>query len=236
MMTFEELMHRLPEIEARMHYTFKDKQLLILAFVHRSFFNENRELVKAHNERVEFLGDSVLGLVVSDFLYNFLPGHAEGDLSHLRSHFVGATSCAEFVQRLMLSDYVLLGKGEQMNRGRGRERILADLFEAVVGSIYLDGGIEAAKQFILGHFTKDLELASSQPQRNWKAELQDHFQKKYQKLPEYQILEETGPDHHKHFVVSVSIGGKELGRGEGLSKKLAEQAAAQDAVGKLEHG
>lgn len=230
----QELLERASQIEEKIHYSFKNRELLLLAFVHRSFFNENRELVHAHNERLEFLGDSVLGLVVSDFLYTHLPKHAEGELSHLRAHFVGATACASFLQRLQLAEYVLLGKGEKMNQGRGRERILADLFEALVGAIYLDGGLEAAKQFLLIHFDQDLIDASMQPQRNWKAELQDYSQRNYQRLPSYQVIEQHGPDHSKQFIVAVLVGDKELGRGEGPSKKQAEQAAAQHALSHLE--
>lgn len=230
----QQLLHQANLIEERLAYHFQNRELLLLAFVHRSFFNENRELIQAHNERLEFLGDSVLGLVVSDFLYAHLPKHAEGELSHLRAHFVGAASCAAFLQRLNLEEFVLLGKGEIMNRGRGRERILADLFEALVGAIFLDGGLSAAKEFLLGHFNQDLIEASMRPQRNWKAELQDYSQKKYQKLPAYQILDQLGPDHSKRFIVSAMVGDCEVGRGEGSSKKEAEQAAAENALSRLE--
>lgn len=230
----QELLHKAPLIEERLIYHFQNRELLLLAFVHRSFFNENRDLVQAHNERLEFLGDSVLGLIVSDFLYTHLPKHPEGDLSHLRAHFVGATSCAAFLQRLNLAEFILLGKGEKMNQGRGRERILADLFEALVGAIFIDGGLPAAKRFLLGHFDKDLIEASMQPQRNWKAELQDYSQKKYQRLPSYQVLEQSGPDHSKRFVVAVMVGDREVGRGEGPSKKQAEAAAAENALAHLE--
>lgn len=234
----QQLLQKASLIEERLAYRFKNRDLLVLAFIHRSFFNENRELVKEHNERLEFLGDSVLGLIVSDFLYIHLPKHAEGELSHLRAHFVGATSCSTFLQKLNLADFVLLGKGEKMNQGRGRERILADLFEALVGAIYLDGGLLAAKDFIIGHFEIDLIESSIEPQRNWKAELQDYSQKKYQKLPAYQVLDQTGPDHSKLFIIAVYVGDKEVGRGEGPSKKQAEQAAAENALGQLErdHG
>ncbi len=232
-----ELLRKAPLIEERLDYLFQNRQLLLLAFVHRSFYNEHRELVEAHNERLEFLGDSVLGLVVSDFLYNHLPKHAEGELSHLRAHFVGATSCATFLQQLELAEYVLLGKGEKANQGRGRERILADLFEALVGAIYLDGGLEAAKKFLLNHFDEALIASALEPQRNWKAELQDYSQRKHQKLPSYQLLEQLGPDHSKRFLVAVFVGDREVGRGEGPSKKQAEVQAAYEALKKLEsHG
>ena len=231
----ETLISHFPTIEDRLGYVFSNKQLLVLAFVHRSFFNEHRDLIDEHNERLEFLGDSVLGLIISDYLYEYLPLHAEGHLSHLRSHLVEASSCVAYVQKLSLAEYVLLGKGERMNDGRGRESILADLFEALIGAIYLDGGLEEAKRFFFRHFYEDVEKALSAPLRNWKAELQDYSQKKHQKPPVYKVLKETGPDHSKIFHVIACIDDQEVGRGEGSSKKQAEQAAAEDALGKM-HG
>lgn len=230
----QELLENIPLIEERLGYHFHNRELLLLAFVHCSFFNENRELVQAHNERLEFLGDSVLSVIVSAFLYTHLPKHSEGDLSHLRAHFVGAASCAAFLQKLNLAEFILLGKGEKMNQGKGRERILADLFEALIGAIFLDGDLSSAKSFFLLHFSTDLVEASHRPQRNWKADLQDYSQKKYQKLPSYEVLDETGPDHSKRFMVVVTVGDRKLGQGEGSSKKQAEQAAAEAALLYLE--
>lgn len=230
---FQKLQAQAPLIERCIDYTFKDKRLLALAFVHRSYFNENREVINEHNERLEFLGDSVLGLIVSDYLYTTLPSHPEGDLSHLRSHIVEAISCARYVQKLGLAEFILLGKGERMNDGRGRESISADLFEALIGAIYVDGGLEAAKRFFFYHFSEDVQNALKEPLHNWKAELQDHSQKKYQKPPVYKVLKESGPDHSKTFVVGVYIEENEIGQGTGSSKKQAEQAAASDALHKL---
>lgn len=228
------LLDQAPLIEERLGYSFQNRENLLLAFIHCSFFNENRDLVQAHNERLEFLGDSILGLIVSDFLYSHLPKHSEGELSHLRAHFVGAVSCAAFLQKLNLAEFILLGKGEKMNQGKGRERILADLFEALVGAIYLDGDLPAAKSFFLKNFSNELVEASVRPQRNWKADLQDYSQKKYQKLPSYQVLDQSGPDHSKRFMVVVTVGDRKLGQGEGSSKKQAEQAAAEAALTQLE--
>ncbi len=229
----EALLAKAPQIEEKLNYCFLDKQLLILSFVHRSFFNEHRDLVEQHNERLEFLGDSVLGLIISDYLYSHLPKESEGHLSHLRSHIVEAGSCALLLGKLEIAQHVLLGKGERMNDGRGRETILADLFEALIGAIYLDGGIEAAKYFFLTHYSKELEEHLKKPLRNWKAELQDYCQKKHQKPPIYKILKESGPDHSKIFHVTACMDELELGEGTGLSKKEAEQAAAEDALSKL---
>ncbi len=229
----EELIVRIPAIEEKIKYTFKNKQLLILSFVHRSFFNEHRDLVQQHNERLEFLGDSVLGLMISDYLYAQLPTEPEGFLSHLRSHIVEASSCAALLNQLGIGQSVLLGRGERMNDGRGRETILADLFEALIGAIYLDSGIESAKKFFFFHFSQQIEEHLRKPLRNWKAELQDYSQKKYQKPPAYKILKESGPDHSKMFHVIAYVDDKEAGEGTGSSKKEAEQAAAEDALKKL---
>lgn len=230
----EALITQCPEIERRLGYAFKDKQLLLLAFVHRSFYNEHRDLLQEHNERLEFLGDSVFGLVISNYLYRQLPLHAEGQLSHLRSRLVEASSCILYMQKLDVGGYVLLGRGERMNDGRGRATIMADLFEALVGAIYLDGGIEAAERFVLEHFEPEVRAVLSEPLRNSKAELQDYFQKRYQKHPVYRVVGERGPDHSKKFQVVVSIDERELGQGIGSSKKEAEQVAAEDALRKLE--
>jgi ribonuclease III len=229
----EGLVQQCSVIEKRLGYEFNDRQLLMLAFVHRSFYNENRDTIDQHNERLEFLGDSVLGLIVSDYLYEKLPSSAEGQLSHLRSHIVEAGSCVSYLQKLDIAEFVLLGKGERMNDGRGRETILADLFEALIGAIYLDGGLNEVKKFFFHHFTEDMEMALKDPLRNWKAELQDYSQKKYQRPPVYKVVKEAGPDHSKVFHVIALIDETEMGAGEGSSKKLAEQAAAENALKKL---
>ena len=135
-----------------------------------------------------------------------------------------------YVQKLDLDMYLLLGKGERMHKGRGRESILADLFEAIIGAIFLDGGIEAARNFLFGNFSTEIEDFLEQPLRNSKALLQEYSQKKYQQPPIYQILEEMGPDHSKTFCIAVFINGKEFGRGSGVSKKEAQQAAAETAL------
>lgn len=220
-------------VEARLGYGFKNKKLLRQAFIHRSYFNEHRDEVEEHNERLEFLGDSVLGLMISDYLYHHLPMQAEGELSRLRAHLVEAGSCSKFLQKLELASFVQLGRGERMNEGRGRETILADLFEALIGAIYLDGGIGEAQKFFWNHFTEEIERILAHPARNWKAELQDYSQKKYQKPPLYKVLREEGPDHSKMFVVGAYLDEQEVGQGMGSSKKEAEQAAAENALQKL---
>lgn len=220
-------------VESRIGYAFQNKKLLQQAFTHRSYYNEHRDQIDDHNERLEFLGDSILGLLISDYLYHHLPSQAEGELSRLRAHLVEAGSCARLLQQLELGDFVQLGRGERMNEGRGRETILADLFEALLGAVYLDGGMEAAQKFFWGHFKQEIEKNLAHPARNWKAELQDYSQKKYQRPPIYKVVREEGPDHSKMFVVAAHIDDKEMGQGTGSSKKEAEQAAAQDAIEKL---
>lgn len=234
MNSYETLVKNSSDIEERIGYTFKDKKLLALAFVHRSFFNEHRDLVEEHNERLEFLGDAVFGLIVSDYLYKTLLCQPEGRLSYLRAQIIEAPSCAYFVKKLNIDSFLLLGKGEKRGDGRGRETILADFFEALLGSIFLDGGLEAASLFFYTHFQEDLNQILSTPTRNWKAELQDYSQKRYQKPPQYIVVKESGPDHKKIFQVTVHIDDELIASGEGSSKKEAEVASAEQALLKLE--
>ncbi len=229
----ESLLQNATEIESKLGYFFKKRELLALAFVHRSFVNEHRE-VNDHNERLEFLGDSVLGLIIAEYLFIELPDTPEGQLSYLRSRLVEASTCVSYVQKLDIERYLLLGKGEKLNYGRGRTTILADLFEAVIGAIYLDGGIEAAKTFLFSNFLHEIKEILEHPLHNWKAILQDWCQKKFGHPPDYKVIDETGPDHSKLFQVIVSINQRELGRGEGASKKEAQQAAAEDALSRLD--
>ncbi|HSX25908.1 MAG TPA: ribonuclease III [Chlamydiales bacterium] len=229
----DDLKQKLELIEEKLGYAFENKELLILSLTHRSFINEYRDLVAQHNERLEFLGDSVLGLVVADYLYHRLPSYPEGQLSQLRSRLVDAQSCAQFLQKLGVPDFILLGKGEKLSEGKAKVSILADVFEAIVGAIYIDGGLPIVKSFLLFHFEPEIEGVIGSPPRNYKAELQDYVQRKFQKPPHYKVMEETGPDHAKIFHVMVLIDEKESGLGMGASKKEAEQRAAFDALSKM---
>ena len=233
MTPFESLRVSLPQIEELLGVSFENKDLLMLAFVHRSYVNEHRDEIDQHNERLEFLGDSVLGLVVADYLFRRLPSYPEGSLSQLRSRLVDATACAHFLQKLKLGDYILLGKGEQISEGRMKGSILADVFEAIIGAIYLDSGLGTIRSFIPFHFDEEIEEAIAEPSRNYKAELQDYSQKKFQKPPSYRVVEESGPDHAKIFHVAVSLDNQDMGLGTGSSKKEAEQHAAFEALGKI---
>lgn len=228
------LMNNAPMIEKKIGYFFQDRSLLALAFIHRSYVNEHREITR-HNERLEFLGDSVLGLVVANFLYLHFPEKPEGELSNLRSRIVDSHTCMTFVRKLDVQQYLLLGKGEKLNDGRGRESILGDLFEAIMGAIFLDAGMEAAEHFFLQHFTADLQKITSAPLHNWKALFQDYCQKTHRQPPIYKVLNECGPDHDKIFTIAVWINEEEMGRGEGNSKKDAQQSAAENALNNLKN-
>lgn len=237
MNSFERIVQERKAIEARLKYHFRTPYLLFLAFVHRSYVNENKG-IKEHNERLEFLGDSVLGLIIAEYLYEKFPHLPEGELSQLRSRIVDASSCMQFFQKLSLGEHILLGKGEALSEGRGKESISADVFEALIGAIYLDGGFLEAKKFFLEEFSQDIESVLKNPSQNFKAQLQDYSQKMYQKPPLYKVLKETGPDHAKTFHVAVFVGDKQLAEGIGSSKKEAEQKAAELAIKQIEgvHG
>lgn len=229
MNAIQSLLENASDIENRIGYNFKNRENLILAFVHRSFVNENRTIGK-HNERLEFLGDSVLGLIVAEFLYLNFPEIPEGDLSYLRSRLVEAGSCRVYVQKLGIDHFLLLGKGERMSGARGKESILADFFEALFGAIFLDGGLEAAKKFLFSNFLPEIQEILKGPVSNWKAMLQDFCQKTYKTTPIYKVMEEIGPDHSKQFRISVHVQGEQVGEGMGSSKKEAQQAAASNAL------
>lgn len=221
------------EIEKKIGYLFKKEDLFFLIFIHRSFYNEKRHLVKEHNERLEFLGDKVLGLIVSNLLYETLPLAPEGTLSSLHSNLVNATCCSEYMLALNIDSYLLLGKGQSQSKDRGMMTILADAFEALIGAIYLDGGFKQADRFFRAHFKQVALQAIEAPSLNYKALLQDYCQKRYQNVPSYQTLEEKGPSHARIFVVQVEVNNSKMGKGKGATKKLAQQMAAKAALKKL---
>jgi len=220
-------------IEEKINYVFKEKKLLVLAFTHRSFVNEMKGATVENNERLEFLGDAILGLIVSEFLYQRLPSSSEGLLSQLRARLVDAASCARYLQKLLLADSILLGRGEKMSEGNAKISIQADVFEALIAALYLDGGLNAVKSFFISHFDTEIEQIIGSPPRNFKAELQDYSQKRFQCTPIYQVVQEAGPDHAKIFHVLVTVNEKKMGMGVGMSKKESEQNAASEALIKL---
>ena len=221
-------------LQQRLCYTFHNIDLLKQACTHSSYLNEHRQEDVSHNERLEFLGDAVLGLIVSAGLFEHLSGHKEGDLSFIKSKLVEATSCVRYIEILGIEEFLVMGKGEIGNKGKGRKTVLADFFEAVMGAIYLDGGFGAASTFYFRHFSDIMTSVMENPEENAKAKLQDLIQKRYKHPPEYRVISEEGPGHEKIFEVAVFIDGLELGRGSGPSKKAAQLKAAEAALEAIE--
>lgn len=210
---------------------FKDKDLLRQAFTHRSFLNEHKNLKGRHNERLEFLGDAVLELVITHYLYDEYPEKNEGDMTSIRSALVNATTCAEVAKKLEVNDYLLLSRGEAKDQGRARQYILANALEAIIGAIYIDLGYEKARDFILEHIAPMTEQIVEE--ELW-ADAKSKFQEKAQDIegvtPSYKTTKEVGPDHDKKFTVGVFLGDRLVSEGEGDSKQDAEQSAARNAL------
>ena len=219
------------ELEKKLNYTFRDPALLSEALSHSSYANEHRAAHLNSNERLEFLGDSVLGFVTAEFLFVQHPDLPEGDLTRIRAALVCEQSLYEVARKLELGKYLKLGRGEEAGGGRERTSILADATEAVFAAVYLDGGIGAASQLI--HrvlLDAEKEEAVEERRRDYKTALQELVQRTPGRTITYRLVEETGPDHCRVFVMEVSVDGQVSGRGEGRSKKEAEQAAAKTAL------
>lgn len=217
-------------LESRLGYTFKDRSLLENALMHSSYANERRAAGCVSNERLEFLGDSVLGMVTAEKLYKLFPDLPEGKLSRLRAELVCEQSLHAVALGLGLGDYLLLGKGEAHTGGRERPSILADAVEAIIAAMYLDGGIEIARTFILTKVLAGLDAGVIHHVVDHKTELQERVQRKADQHLEYRLTGESGPDHDKRFTMAVYLNGEEIGSGVGRSKKEAEQAAAKAAL------
>lgn len=221
-------MENISEFEEIIGYKFKDKNLIFTALSHSSFANENKKQ-RNSNERLEFLGDSVLSIIVSDFIfehYTFLP---EGELTKLRASLVCEKALFEFAKEIRLGEFIMLGKGEINTGGRTRPSILADAFEAVIAAIYLDGGIEAARKHVLRFIPKNLD-PKHQHITDYKTVLQEIIQRNPEEMVEYVLKSESGPDHDKEFTVQVMLNSNVIGEGTGKSKKNAEQMAAKQAL------
>jgi len=217
-----------PSFAERLGLSFNNLDLLIEALTHRSYLNEHREYAGSHNERLEFLGDAVLELAVTDFLFKKFPGVAEGELTAYRAALVNTVSLAESSQALGVNDFLLLSKGESKDTGRARDVILADAFEAIIGATYLDSGYKAAEAFIARSlYTKIDGVIAKRSYQDAKSRFQELAQEKKGITPAYETLSEVGPDHDKRFTVGVFIGTEEIAHGEGQSKQEAEQAAAE---------
>lgn len=217
---------------ASLGLTFNDYALLEEALTHRSYLNEHKD-AKSHNERLEFLGDAVLELAVTHFLFLKYPNKPEGDLTAFRAALVNTVSLAESAEKIGLNDMIQLSKGEKKDTGRARQIILANAFEAVLGSIYLDQGYEAAEAFIGKHLYGKIEgVVQTRAWQDAKSKFQELAQDKKGTTPAYKTLTEVGPDHDKLFTVGVFIGNEKIAQGEGRSKQEAEQSAAQAAIDK----
>lgn len=219
------------DVEKILGLTFKNKDLLKQAFIHRSYINENKNLSLEHNERLEFLGDAVLEIVVTHHLYEKYPDKTEGDMTSYRSALVNADTCSDIAEKLNFNEHLLLSRGESKDTGRARQYILANTLESVIGAIYLDQGYDAAKQFIDTHITP---LAEDVIKKGLWMDAKSRFQEKAQEItgltPMYKTVKEVGPDHDKKFSVAVCIGPEQVAVGEGRSKQDAEQEAARKGL------
>lgn len=221
----------LTRLQKHLDIRFNSLELLNQAFVHESYANERKELKLISNERLEFLGDSVLGLVVTEYIYSQYSQAPEGELNRIRAAVVSRPTLAQKAALLGLGDYLLLSKGETAGGGRERASLLADAYEALIGVIFLDLGLDQAKKFILSQLKDKIQLAQKNELfRDYKSILQELAQKEYKCCPIYQVVKEEGPDHCKIFSIQVLLNDKILGLGKGKSKKEAEQEAARQAL------
>jgi ribonuclease-3 len=226
-------MNPLQEFQDRLGLTFNDISLLERAFIHRSYLNEHPKLGLEHNERLEFLGDAVLELVVTDYLYRHFP-NPEGDLTNWRSALVKTESLAAVAEKIGIAQYFKLSRGEAKGNARSHALISANAVEALIGAVYLDQGYDTAKQFITDHVVSRLDdILKTGAWLDPKSRFQELAQEQYGLTPNYRVLEESGPDHDKVFTIGVYVGDKLFGKGEGSSKQIGQQGAAQAALKKL---
>lgn len=226
----------LTPVETALGIRFHDKDLLKRAFVHRSFLNEllDENLELLDNERLEFLGDTVLSYVVSEKLYHLFPDEKEGELTNLRSALVRRQTLARLAEELHLGDFLLLGHGEEESEGRKRPATLCATFEALIGAVYLDQGIEAVQRVVFDLLDKDIrQMQEASHTKDPKSRLQEYAQATFNFTPRYKVAQAIGPDHAKHFVMQVHINGRPYGVGEGRSKQESAQRAAAMALHRL---
>ena len=223
------------KFEKAIGINFKNKSLLTQAFTHRSFLNEHRDVELAHNERLEFLGDAVLELIVTEHLYYKYPENNEGELTSYRSALVNATTLSDAASKIGMNDYLLLSKGESKDVGKARQIILANTMEAFIGATFLDQGYEAAKNFISNNIFNLIEkIVENKTWLDAKSKFQERAQEHEGITPLYKTIKEEGPDHDKKFTVAVYLENKKVAEGEGKSKQEAEQIAASNALTKKE--
>lgn len=214
---------------------FKNRSLLNRALIHRSYINEADSEEIKDNERLEYLGDSVLALVVNEYLFKHFENYKEGNLAKIKSAVVSEETLAKVAKNLNLGSFISMGKGEELSGGRERSSILSNTIEAVIGAIYLDSGLKASRKFVLGLLKDDIERIDNLTYlRDPKTTLQEFVQKKYKERPEYIVIAEKGPDHKKHFIVKLKFAGKEVAIGEGSSKRKAEMNAATKVLRNIE--
>ncbi|PJZ53109.1 ribonuclease III [Leptospira adleri] len=226
----------LQKLSKKISVKFSNLEFYNTAFIHSSYKNENPE-ISEDNERLEFLGDSVLGLVAARYLFQNYPKASEGELSRIKSRIVSTPILNTISEKLGLSEYLLLGKGEASSQGKGRRKLSANLFESLVGAIYLDLGFEASEKFILKHLIEFAENPEKEESvRDYKTQLQEYSQKNFKVLPVYRMKGESGPDHAKVFQVSVRIRDQWEASGSGVSKKAAEQNAAKELYNRIRRG
>lgn len=219
------------EFEKKIGVTFTNPQLLKTAFTHRSFVNENRRIAKEHNERLEFLGDAVLELVITDFLFHKYPERPEGELTAFRAALVNTQSIGDAANELGMNDFMLLSRGEAKDTGRARQYILANAFEALIGAVYLDQGYDAAHTLIdTMLFHKIDHIVEKRLWQDAKSYFQEKAQEEVSITPSYELVDQVGPDHDKKFIVAALLGADTIAQGEGRSKQEAEQAAARKAL------
>ncbi len=218
-------------LEKKLNIEFNNKDFLIQAFVHRSYLNENPGFHLSHNERLEFLGDAVLELVVTESLYREYPDKSEGELTNWRAALVNSKILSRIASELGFNDFLLLSKGESKETGKARRYILANTFEAVIGAIYLDKGYKVCQEFIKKHLLKELPLIIEKGlYKDAKSRFQEEAQERIGVTPTYKVLKEWGPDHAKHFVIGAFLGNELIAEGEGSSKQEAEEQAAEKAL------
>ena len=220
------------DLEAAIGYRFKDITLLQNALSHSSYANERWHDSLKSNERLEFLGDSILGMVTAEYLYRNFPDRPEGDLTRMRADMVCERALAVVAERIHLGGHLLLGHGEEAGGGRSRDSILADAVESVIAACFLDGGMDAARKFINTFVLTEVPVKKLR-NADYKTALQELVQQKKNQVLSYALVAESGPDHDKHFTVEVSLNGKVVGTGDGRSKKKAEQEAAKTAIENL---
>jgi ribonuclease-3 len=218
-------------LEKKLNLKFKNKDLLVRAFCHRSYLNENPSFCLEHNERMEFLGDAVLELVVTEWLYQKYPQKPEGELTNWRAALVNAKMLAKIAKILDFNDFLLLSKGEQKEIGKAREYILANAIEAFIGALYLDQGYKICKNFIERHIVKELPyIIKKELYKDAKSNFQEKAQEKRGITPIYKVLNEQGPDHAKYFLIGVFLDKELIAKGKGSSKQEAELNAAKEAL------